>query len=102
MNLHRRSDFIFDRNAGWDARRAPTRDRHLGARAQAQSGRAAQAGEEPARDPRRTGRGGEEALALAQAEIPFEVVPGVSSLAAVPAAAGTRSPVAASPRRFAS
>jgi uroporphyrin-III C-methyltransferase len=39
-------------------------------------------------DPYIFGRGGEEALALAEAGVPFEVVPGVSSLSAVPAAAG--------------
>jgi uroporphyrin-III C-methyltransferase len=39
-------------------------------------------------DPFVFGRGGEEALALAGAGVPFEVVPGVSSLSAVPAAAG--------------
>jgi uroporphyrin-III C-methyltransferase len=39
-------------------------------------------------DPMIFGRGGEEARALATAEIPFEVVPGVSSLSAVPAYAG--------------
>ena len=39
-------------------------------------------------DPFVFGRGGEEALALAQAGVPFEVVPGVSSLSAVPASAG--------------
>jgi uroporphyrin-III C-methyltransferase len=39
-------------------------------------------------DPFIFGRGGEEALALAEAGVPFEVVPGVTSLSAVPAAAG--------------
>ncbi len=39
-------------------------------------------------DPFLFGRGGEEALALARAGVPFEVIPGVSSLTAVPAAAG--------------
>ena len=39
-------------------------------------------------DPFVLGRGGEEALALADAAIPFEVVPGVSSAIAAPALAG--------------
>ncbi|MBI2884845.1 MAG: uroporphyrinogen-III C-methyltransferase [Candidatus Omnitrophica bacterium] len=39
-------------------------------------------------DPFLFGRGGEEALALRQARIPFEVVPGVTSAVAVPAYAG--------------
>jgi uroporphyrin-III C-methyltransferase len=39
-------------------------------------------------DPFVFGRGGEEALALAEAGLEFEVVPGVSSISAVPAAAG--------------
>ena len=39
-------------------------------------------------DPFLFGRGGEEALALAEAGIPFEIVPGVSSALAVPAYAG--------------
>ena len=39
-------------------------------------------------DPFVFGRGGEEALALAEAGVPFEVVPGVSSISSVPASAG--------------
>jgi len=39
-------------------------------------------------DPFLFGRGGEEAIALADAAVPFEVIPGVSSLASVPASAG--------------
>jgi siroheme synthase len=39
-------------------------------------------------DPFVFGRGGEEALALSEAGIPFEIVPGVSSAIAVPAFAG--------------
>lgn len=39
-------------------------------------------------DPFIFGRGGEEAQALVEANIPFEIVPGVSSISAVPAYAG--------------
>ena len=54
--------------------------------------RAAKAGKMVVRlkggDPCLFGRGGEEALALAEAHIQFEIVPGVSSASAVPAYAG--------------
>lgn len=39
-------------------------------------------------DPFVLGRGGEEAIALAQAQVPFEIVPGLTSAVAAPAAAG--------------
>jgi len=39
-------------------------------------------------DPFVFGRGGEEALALLEADVPFEIVPGVTSAVAAPAAAG--------------
>jgi uroporphyrin-III C-methyltransferase/precorrin-2 dehydrogenase/sirohydrochlorin ferrochelatase len=39
-------------------------------------------------DPFVLGRGGEEALALAEAHVPFEIVPGVSAAVAAPAVAG--------------
>jgi uroporphyrin-III C-methyltransferase len=39
-------------------------------------------------DPLLFGRGGEEALALAEAGVAFEIIPGVSSLASVPGSAG--------------
>jgi uroporphyrin-III C-methyltransferase len=39
-------------------------------------------------DPFVFGRGGEEAFALAEAGLPYEVVPGVSAISAVPASAG--------------
>src|SRR3954467_2730710 len=54
--------------------------------------RAARRGERVVRlkcgDPFVLGRGGEEALALARAGIPYEVVPGVTSAVAAPAMAG--------------
>lgn len=54
--------------------------------------RAARAGKVVVRlkggDPVLFGRGGEEALALARAKIPYEIVPGVTSAIAVPAYAG--------------
>ena len=50
-------------------------------------------------DPFVFGRGGEEALALAEAGIEFEVVPGCRRSARCPPPQASRSPTAASPRR---
>ena len=66
--------------------------RHLQRKINALLVRAAQSGKTVVRlkggDPFLFGRGGEEALALAEAKVPYEVVPGVTSAIAVPAYAG--------------
>lgn len=75
-----------------DVGKEPTRHRRSQAEINALLVEKARAGQTVVRlkggDPFVFGRGGEEALALAEAGIPFEVVPGVTSAVAVPAYAG--------------
>ncbi|HLF25043.1 MAG TPA: uroporphyrinogen-III C-methyltransferase [Anaerolineae bacterium] len=75
-----------------DVGKAPTRHRRAQAEINTLLIEHARAGKIVVRlkggDPFVFGRGGEECLALAEAGIPFEVIPGVSSAIAVPAYAG--------------
>lgn len=85
-------DEIHPRAEVFDVGKAPAKQRFLQEQINALLIEKARQGKHVARlkggDPFVFGRGGEECQALAEADIPYEVIPGVSSAVAVPAYAG--------------